>query len=104
MVRELSCPPPGSRQVPRAEAGLSGCAERIDQLVGAGWSIRRGQEQRDPAPRRGCGREGVAGPALGTGERIERGGLGERVACAFSEFDRLFRARERLRYGVRGWA
>ncbi len=51
-------------------------------------------------PGRGrCG-ERVAGPALGAGERVECGRLGERVAGLAGQLDRLLGARVRLLYGV----
>ena len=79
-------------------------AERVDQLVGPGRGVRHGREQRDPAPGGGRGGERVAGPALGAGERVEGGGLGQRVAGAVGELDRPLGAGDRLRYGVVGRA
>src|SRR5262249_36196311 len=74
-VAPLPAPLPCGWQVADADAGCGGYQECVDELERGGWACGHGVEQVDAATCGGGGGEGVAGPALGPGQRVEGGGL-----------------------------
>jgi hypothetical protein len=96
-VTQLLARSPGSRQISNADAGLGGHEECVDELGRDGWRSCQGLEQLDAAVGGGSGREGVAGPVLGAGQRVECRALGERVVELVCQLDGPLGERGRLR-------
>src|SRR5262249_44851065 len=90
------------RQVAGADAGCRGYQECVDELERGGWARGQGVEQIDAVTCGGGGGEGVAGPALGPGQRVEGGGLRQRVVELAGQFHGVLRERGRLRRGRLG--
>src|SRR5262249_18437108 len=72
------------------------------ELERGGWARGHGVEQIYAATCGGGGGEGVARPALGPGQRVEGGGLRQRVVEPAGQFHGVLRERGRLRRGHLG--
>ena len=101
-VAQLPTPLPCSRQIADADAGCGGYQECVDQLERGGWACGHGVEQVDAATGGGGGSEGIARPALSPGQRVEGGGLRQRVVEPAGQFHGVLCEHGRLRCGYLG--